>query len=299
MKIVFYAVFGMWVILRQFSHGEVIKMDFTKSHTLEDIKGLEVFNMYQRSVDGDESYYAKDVNLSISLPGGQQIGTATQSVMIRARADGSIHNIELLGPIMPQEEAYNAGKRLYSAFSIPYERLENWRMAVEAEVGAPKTVANAQGLYYPHIFIEIRHSMNRLYPWTILMSLGWIDEDEEKHNESWGLENNPRPPAGLETVSLEPPSGRTYSRADAWDEANRRQEELDKRLDQVRGPDGQLIEYAERSNRDRPDRRPQLQDEEPSRNAGISSAWWLMLLPFMIICGFFAFRFFTRSHAKS
>lgn len=275
-------------------YGEIVLMDFSGSHRLENIKGLNLFNMHQKSDDGEESYHAENIEVSISLPGGQNITTDTQSVKIQARADGAIHYIELLGPIMPQDEAYNAGKKLYTAFSIPYDRLEKWKMDVESVGVAAKTVANAQGMYYPHIFIEIRHSMNRLYPWTILMSLGWIDENEERHNESWGHENNPKPPPGLETVSLEPPSGRTYSRADAWEEANRRQEELDKQLGQVRGPDGQLINSSDSSPVERAERRTQKLDEQAAQNREATPPWWLVALPFVVLSGWFAFRIYVK-----
>jgi hypothetical protein len=224
------------------THGQTIEMDFRDSHTLENIRGLEKMKLFQTSTNVEKSYYSENFEVSILLPADQKIQTKTQSLKVQAKADGTLIYVQMLGPIMPLDEAYEAGKRLYSAFSVPHDRLEKWKSIADSEGSSAQTVlgGNYDGMY-PPVYINVMHSMNKLYPWTISLSFGWNQIKDDQRDEAWGRENNPKPPPGLEIVSLEPPSGKTYDRADAWVEANRRQDELDKKLGQVRGPNGQLI----------------------------------------------------------
>jgi hypothetical protein len=262
------------------SSGQEVRMDFRNSHTLNDIVGLESMKLFQTSENGDKSYFSKNSKIIISLPSGQKIVTRTQSLNVQAKADGTLIYVRIFGPIMPLDEVYQASKTLYSAFSIPHDRLEKWKPEAEVAGHDAKSVSSAQSAYYPHLFIEILDSMNRFYPWTISMSLGWIDENPVKHTEAWGRENNPKPPPGLEVVSLEAPSGKTYDRADAWVESNRRQDELDKKLGQVRGPDGQLIRG--------PQDLPKERVEKPRSSAAVEPTdviteksnpfpWWIIV----------------------
>ena len=216
--------------------------DFRESHNLRQVlANPDQLPLLEDRGKSGKIFYAQNATIEVILPGGQKVETSSQALMIDVTPDGTVTVFEISGPIMPLDDAYEAGKKLYSAFGIPTHRLEKWRSEAVAAGHDAESVSNAQASYYPHVFVKIVDSMNRMYPWTISMSLGWIDENPEKHSEAWGHENNPKPPPGLEIVSLEPPSGKTYDRADAWVEANRRQDELDKKLGQVRGPDGQLI----------------------------------------------------------
>lgn len=222
--------------------GVDFSFDFRESHKLGEV--LENFDQLPVLEDRGERgkiFYIKDASVEVILPGGQFVRTGSQALIIDAKIDGTISNFKISGPIMPLNEAFEAGKSLYTAFSIPHDRLEKWHPKAKSAGHDAASVSNAQSTYYPHVFIEIKDSMNRMYPWSISVSFGWIDEEPEKHSEIWGRENNPKPPTGLEVISLEAPSGKTYDRADAWEEANRRQNDLDRKLGQVRGPDGRLV----------------------------------------------------------
>lgn len=261
------------------THGQEIQIDFRDSHTLKDIVGLEIMKLFETSKNGERSYYGKNLEILVFLPSGQQIQTETQSLKVQSNADGSLKYVQILGPVMPLTEVYEAGKTLYDAFGISTQRLEKWHPKAEAAGHDAESVSNAQANYYPHVFIEIVDSMNRMYPWSISMSLGWIDEDPERHSEAWGRENNPKPPPGLEVVSLEPPSGKTYDRADAWVEANRRQEELDKKLGQVRGPDGQLISGSQDLPKERAEKPRSSVAVKPTdviTEKSVPFPWWLI-----------------------
>jgi hypothetical protein len=237
------------------ARGQEVRMDFSRSHTLNDIVGLELMRLFQTSKNGDKSYFSTNPEILISLPSGQKIVTKTQSLEVRAKADGTLIYVRILGPIMPLDEVYETSKILYSVFGVPHDRLEKWKSIADSEGSSAQTVlgGNYDGMY-PPVYINVMHSMNKLYPWTISLSFGWNQIKDDQRDEAWGRENNPKPPPGLEIVSLEPPSGKTYDRADAWVEANRRQDELDKKLGQVRRPDGQLISGPQDPPKERADK---------------------------------------------
>ena len=147
-------------------------MDFRQSHTLDDIVGLELMKLFQTSENGDKSYFSENLEVLIFLPSGRKVITRTQSLKVQAKADGTLIYVRILGPIMPLDEVYEAGKKLYSAFSIPHDRLEKWKPEAEAAGHDAKSVSGGDhnGIY-PSVFIEILDSMNRMYPWTISFSL--------------------------------------------------------------------------------------------------------------------------------
>lgn len=262
-------------------------MNFRDSHTLNNIVGLERMELFQTSENGGKSYYSKNLETLILLPAGQKLQTKTQSLKVQSDVDGNLQYIQILGPIMPLEDVYQASKSLYSAFSIPHDRLEKWKREAEAAGHDAKSVsAGDHNGIYPSVYIETLDSMNRLYPWTISFSLSWNILSKDKRDEAWGQENNPKPPPGLEVVSLEPPSGKIYGRADAWVEANRRQVELDKKLGQVRGPDGQLISG--------PQNLPKERAEKPRSSVAVKPIdviteksfqipWWIMVSSIAIL----------------
>jgi len=272
-------------------------MDFRNSHTLDDIVGLELMKLLQTSVSGDKSYFSENTEMLISLPSGQKIVTKAQSLKVEAKANGTLIYVRILGPIMPLDEVHEAGKKLYNAFSIPHDRLEKWKSIVDSEGSSAKTMlgGNYDGMY-PPVYINVIHSMNKLYPWAISLSFGWNQLEDDQRDEAWGRENNPKPPRGLEVVSLEPPSGKTYDRADAWVEANRRQDELDKKLGQVRGPDGHLISGPQNPPKERPEKRLEnpsenkIEKQTTESSSLLQRMWWLVLLPLSLILTWFLSR---------
>lgn len=262
-------------------YGQEIQMDFRDSHRLEDIAGLESMKLFQNSEEGDKTYLAENVTISISFPSGQKVLTKAQSLKLQAQPDGTLRYIRMVGPIMPLDEVYEAGKKLYSAFSAPLDRIEEWKSQADLEGRSAKTLlgGNYEGIY-PPVYINLIHGMNKLYPWAISLSFGWNQLENDQRNEAWGRENNPKPHPGLEVVSLEPPSGKTYDRADAWVEANRRQDELDKKLGQFRGPDGQLISEPKNLSTERPEK-PRAaiiaKSNDVITEKIIPFPWWLIL----------------------
>lgn len=217
--------------------------DFRESHNLgEVLENPHTLPLLEDRGERGKIFYIKNASIEVILPGGQTIRTTSQGLMIDVTPEGTITVFKISGPIMPLDEVYEASKILYSVFDVPHDRLEKWKSIADSEGSSAQTVlgGNYDGMY-PPVYINVIHSVNKLYPWTISLSFGWNQIKNDQRDEAWGRKNNPKPPPGLEVVSLEPPSGKSYDRSDAWVDANRRQEELDKKLGQVRGPDGQLI----------------------------------------------------------
>jgi hypothetical protein len=217
--------------------------DFRESHNLDEVlENSDQLPILEDRGENGKVFYTANASIRVILPGGQIIRTTSQALMIDVTPEGNITVFKISGPIMPLDEVYETSKILYSVFGVPHDRLEKWKSIADSEGSSAQTVlgGNYDGMY-PPVYINVMHSMNKLYPWTISLSFGWNQIKDDQRDEAWGRENNPKPPPGLEIVSLEPPSGKTYDRADAWVEANRRQDELDKKLGQVRRPDGQLI----------------------------------------------------------
>lgn len=265
--------------------------NFQESHNLEEVlENSDQLPILEDRGENGKIFYTANASIQVILPGGQIIRTTSQALMVDVAPSGDIIVFKISGPIMPLDEAYEAGKKLYSAFSIPHDRIEEWKFKADLEGSSAKTVlgGNYDGIY-PPVYINIMHSMNKLYPWTISLSFGWNQLKDDERDEAWGRENNPKPPPGLEVVSLEPPSGKTYDRSDAWVEANRKQDELDKKLGQVRGPDGHLISGPQNPPQERPEKRLEKASENKIEKQTTESSsllqrmWWLALWPLALI----------------
>lgn len=231
-----------------------VLVDFTQSHELEKVlsSGIKVRELPLSGTARQFSLYSQ--NVIIRLPGGQDIQANVDDGWMEAQENGKLIMFYFSGPIVPTSEAYEVASSVHRAFGIPLERLDNWRKNVEGKSrGAPK-YTNGQRNYYPNVFVEILSSMNSIYPWHLRVELSWNVEKDDKRDEAWGAAHNVRPPQGLERVSIDAPSGKTYSRKDANVPLLKAQEELDRRLGQVRDANGFLV---------KPSPVPQVNDEPP------------------------------------
>ncbi|NQW99011.1 hypothetical protein HQ447_00010 [bacterium] len=250
------------IILASFSDARVLKFDFRDSHVLQKTVGAmtELRLLEDKGKYGKE-YFASDVQVEIFLPGGQVITGDLEHLGISVFTNGVISNFRMQGPPMPVDEAYRSGKILYSAFSIPHGRLEAWRPNAGSGRDVTSVMDGNGRTYYPSINIEIRPSMSERYPLRISFELSWNILRDDDRDESWGKANNPKPPPGLDRVSLNPPSGRKYDRLEEIHELNERSAEFDRRIGQVRGPDNSIIRENKRP---QVDKRSQYEPENPS-----------------------------------
>ena len=68
------------------------------------------------------------------------------------------------------------------------------------------------GENYPRIQFLSKSSANPTYKWNFYLGFEWYEGDyPDGWDEAQAAIQNPKPPAGYETISLNPPSGRFYS----------------------------------------------------------------------------------------
>jgi hypothetical protein len=194
-------------------HAQIV-IDLQHEHTLRQVKASGVT---LRSYDGDKGFYTMAPgNIILKLPGGQEIQSKITDGSLRARDDGVLTSLHLLGPILSDNEAYEVALKVHRAFGIPTNRLEHWKSAIVGKGRDAQGFSNGNKAYYPDFFIQMASSMNERYPWFMLIELGWNGLPGDDRDEAWGAANNPKPPPNLKRVSLDSPSGRTYDRKDAY-----------------------------------------------------------------------------------
>ncbi len=191
-------------------------LDFRTSHTVQQAVAAGITTRDFKQGENEVLHVMGPENLVIALPGGQQVHWKTSFGTFVSGADGSLRNLEVFGPVLPADEAYAVALKAHQAFGIPTDRLENWKQETASKGRFAMAFSNGQNAFYPHVFIEMQHSMNALYPWHLRVELSWNGLPQDKHDEAWGAAHNPRPPPGFENVSFDAPSGRTYDRADAY-----------------------------------------------------------------------------------
>jgi hypothetical protein len=263
----------LWLslVLCSTTHAQVV-VDLQKQHTLEQIKASGV---KLRGFEGDPGFYViEDTDVILKLPGGQELRSKIEHGSFRASTNGVLTSLEIHGPIMPNDEAYEVAKKIHHTFHIPTDRLEQWKSAIVGKGRDAPNFTNANNDYYPDVFFEVGDSMNPLYPWYMRIEVGWNALSDDKRDESWGTANNPKPPPGLERVSLDSPTGKTYDRKDAYAHLKKQQDELDRRLGQVRDASGHLVNPQPPAPKKTPEAKPSAPSEEPTS----STPWSVVLL---------------------
>ncbi len=127
--------------------------------------------------------------------------------------------------------------------------------------------------HYPSFGIEITSAINPLYPWKVSTTLGWknVRKREQGRDDQWGALNNPPLPEGMAVLSLDPPDGKVYDPMDAYKHLAGRQEALDKKLGQIRGPDGRLIRVEKPENREAKPNSLPPRNEKPDKVSPIAA----------------------------
>lgn len=210
-------------------------IDLSQSHDLNAVlnSGLKTKEFTNQS-DRDRSFsFSKGQKLIIELPGGIEVEQIIQMGSMNASRDGKIITFDFYGGVLPIEDAYTIAMSVHKAFDLSTQKLELWRRDNTGKGRGVKTylAGTKIGEIYPHVIIEIQPSNNELYPCNVSLQFGWNIGDKDKNlTEQWALEHNPRPPPGLERLSLDSPSGKSYDRKDAYREINASQEELERQI---------------------------------------------------------------------
>lgn len=256
-----------------------VVIDLQRQHTLDQVKksGVKL-----RSFEGDPGFYTIEATeLVLKLPGGQELRSKLQHGSFKVKDNGVLSSLEIHGPVLPDNEAYQVALKIHQALGIPPDRLEQWKLAIPGKGRDAPNFTHANKDYYPDLFFEMGDSMNPRYPWYMIIELGWNALPGDNRDESWGAANNPKPPPGLERLSLDSPSGKTYDRKDAYAHLKKEQEELDRRLGQVRGANGQLI------NPPTPPKAPEAKPtaSTPSEEPTSSTPWSVVVMLIVVATG--------------
>ena len=115
----------------------------------------------------------------------------------------------------------------------------------------------------------------------------------DDRNEIWGKANNPKPPLGLETVSLNAPSGKTYDRFEEIRELNEKSAEFDRQMGQVRGPDGRIIRDSKKRQTDK-----EIQNVSENHSPAAHPFWLWIVIAGIAITGLFLWKLKCRRSVR-
>ena len=238
-------------VARLFAEDASIFLDLSKSHDFKIVRDTGVFI---RDFPGDKGYYVIHAkSIRVRFPGGNELSQKVRSLTANLNEFDQIDFMRFYGPGMPTDVAYAVAKGYFASYGVSTDELDKWfednknkgREGMAFQGGGPTN-------HYPSFGIEITSAVNPLYPWKVSVGLGWknIRKREQGRDEKWGEQNNPRLPEGMAVLSLDPPDGKVYDPMDAYKHLAGRQEALDKKLGQIRGPDGRLIHVEKPENRE-------------------------------------------------
>lgn len=189
-------------------------LDFSRSHTMEDVRrsGLN----FKRLSDLGHSVayvYEEDRDIVVLLPGGRKISQRITIAHLNEN-EGILTRLELRGGVMPQDQAYQVAGTFCDSFNLSHDKLEGW---YQRNLGRQYSVEDL-GLspnagYYPRVTLGIGPSFNKLYPYRLVLLVTWNWDryrgwDEERAWREFFAH-------GIAEISLNPPSGLKYDRADA------------------------------------------------------------------------------------
>lgn len=194
----------------EFSSTQV-ELNFEKNHS-EDVVTSSSLRYRKFSSGLFNTLFFEYQPIRIVIPGGR---TFTQKVEL-GNVDiknGQLYRIKTAGGPMPIEQAKLVGEIFHQQFQLPNEKLAHWYEQNKAKGRSIEPYSISANLRtYPRVSFAIRPSMNRLYNCKIALQISW-DWKKQKHmNEELAEMKNQPPPDGMELISLEPPSGKTYDR---------------------------------------------------------------------------------------
>ena len=171
----------------------------------------------------DESYYAADglrvkerqFVFEVKVPQNGIIKLRSNLATIKTKK-GLITSLTFQSGIMPMEEAHQAALTISRAMNLQTERIADWHKVASTPAGATSCLLISKS--YPTIELEIRDSINTVYPYMLDLGIVWSDE-------LGGEKALPPPFPQPLTLSLDPPSGKVYDPAEMWGTAEERKEQ--------------------------------------------------------------------------
>ena len=196
-------------------------LDLSQSHAVGALLNSDLVYWEEQGRQIGRVFILNQQNLKIKFPGGRSIQQKIELGDIQFE-DGKLTTLGVNGLCMPIKECYEAAKQFHVSLGLDAKKLNRWYVDNKDDAGGARMDKDNTYLIstkncYPCVSIEIRKTVNPLYPWFIRMSMGWnITRRSKGRDEKWGRENNPVPPEGYTHISLDAPSGRIYDLKEAW-----------------------------------------------------------------------------------
>lgn len=225
------ATFGIAISMTCFAimaNAAPVVLDLSRSHSVEDLKrsGLRV-----KEIAGGlhgQAYSFENQDIELLLPRGRSVKQTVVLGTIDTK-EGYLTDLFMYGNVMPQDQAVKVAHEFIKTFGLSLGPLNKWETQNrdKARNGEPFSVS-ANLNFYPRIGIGIKPSMNGLYPWVVNLSLSWSWDKQRDWNEDrvW----RELPPPAATAISLDPPSGQTYERREAYKESLEEQAKFEKEL---------------------------------------------------------------------
>ena len=188
-------------------------LDFSRSHTMEDVRrsGLN----FKRLSDLGHSVayvYEEDRDIFVLLPGGRKISQRITIAHLKEK-DGILTHLALHSGVMPQDQAYQVAGMFCDSFNLSHDKLEAWYLLNFGKKYDNEPVnIYADDKYYPAVDLELFPSFSTTYPWSIRFHIEWNWSKQRGRTEEQTWREFPTP--AIPEISLNPPSGLRYDRAD-------------------------------------------------------------------------------------
>jgi hypothetical protein len=158
----------------------------------------------------DEFHLAKGADVEWVMPGGVTVKQRVTAVSF-SFVDNVLRRFDSHGQLMPVTEAYEVAKKLMDYAEIQSTSLEPWFEAAQKSHWNTSDFTIGTKGKYPVVHLRIGHSYNTFYP-TVLVFTAYFDG-----NRRYGVNpDNPLPWTTTGTLSLNPPSGKFYTREEAY-----------------------------------------------------------------------------------
>lgn len=274
--------------------GQIPLIDFSEDNSVERIieSGIEytIFEGRNRFIR------IEDQDVKIRFPGGRAYELRVDRGSFDLNDQNRIVSSRLITELMPTQEAGELMRIFKRSFAARTSDVDRWFSDVQEEKHKQPLKFDNMGYgtgigeHYPKIQLISKRSQNPTYEWNFVLNLEWHSGDyPEGWNEEKAAVHNPKPPSGYEVVSLNPPSGRFYSRKEGFEIAYG----ID--LDQQSEADteGESEHQAVETEADKP--RNVTDTKESEEPAEQSSKWWLWLIGGLLLVSVLALIFRRRS----
>lgn len=203
-------------------------IDFSRSHSVDDLNRSGLALREIGSATSERDFVFENQEVKILLPGGRSIQQQVELGIVDTK-DGLLTRLSITGGVMPQEQAYQVATSFLQNFNLPKANLEEWnRQNQGRQFGSNSFGATSGWGFYPRVGLAISSSVNKLYPWVVRCEMEWGRREQRDWNEERVWRELPPPKAAA--ISLDPPSGQTYDRREAYKESLEEQARFEKEL---------------------------------------------------------------------